>query len=272
MLLRPHRTVVPHRERRPLATLRNNDRPRQRKPAHALCCAPIDSYFEHLRLIDDHLNYSTGYYPADPSFSMPVPFFPLADATRAEGRFSMLLDRARVPLQNPELGDVRGQLHIHLAQVGPGLHAKDIIALAQQIRGLLGGATAPANTTAGGTWMRLPEQQFAFSVQDGRVHHDRLVVTIGDVEIQTRGSVGFDESLDLVAQVPVQGAWVAGKPLLSAMRGTMLRIPVQGTMDQPRMDTRVLNDFGREAERGAARRLLENELERGLRGLFVPRP
>lgn len=196
----------------------------------------------------------------------------LADATRSEGRFSMSLDRARVPLRNLELGDVRGQLQIHSAQVGPGPHAKDIVALAQQIRGLLGGGAAPTNTNAGGTWMKLPEQQVVFSVQDGRVHHDRLVVTIGDVEIQTSGSVGFDESLDLVAQIPVQDAWIADEPLLSTMRGTVLRIPVQGTMDQPRLDTRVLDDLGREAVRGAAGRLLENELERGLRGLFGPRP
>jgi hypothetical protein len=194
----------------------------------------------------------------------------LADATRAEGRFSIALDSARVPLTDRTQSDIHGQLTIHSAQVGPGPLAQQFIAIAQQVKSLIDGRPVASGGTAGSTWLVVPQQSLRFDVNDGRVEHNSLLVNVGDVQVRTSGSVGLDESLALVAEVPIRDTWVAGKPYLSALAGTTIKVPVKGTLSKPRVDNRALRDLSRQAIRGAAGRLLEDELNRGLQQLFGP--
>ena len=192
----------------------------------------------------------------------------LADATRAEGRFSIALDGARIPLLDQRQSDVHGQLTIHNAQIGPGPLAQQFISIAQQVKSVIDGRSLGSGGTGGSTWLVVPEQAVRFDVSDGRVQHHGLVVTAGDVQIRTSGSVGMDETLALVAEVPIQDSWVAGKAYLSALKGTTIKVPVRGTLSKPQVDGRVLRELSREMIGGAAGRLLEGELNRGLRQLF----
>jgi hypothetical protein len=194
----------------------------------------------------------------------------LADATRAEGRFSVTLDRAEVPLTETAASDILGQLTIHTAKVGPGPLAQEFITLAEQIKSLIDGRPGGGGSRQASTWLVIPEQEVRFDVTDGRVQHQGLTVTVGDVVIRTNGSVGFDETLSLTAEVPVRDEWVAGKQYLKALKGTVLRVPVGGTLSQPRVDARHLQKLTRGAVRDAAGRLIEEELNRGLERLFGP--
>jgi hypothetical protein len=194
----------------------------------------------------------------------------LADATSAEGRFSLNLAEMAVPLNDRNQANVHGELLVHTAQVGPGPLAQQFLSLAQQVRGLAGAAAGqrPGGTA---TWLTVPEQNVKFDVQDGRVHHERLTLSVGDVTIRTTGSVGLDETLALAAEVPIPDEWVANRQLLAGLKGTVLKIPVGGTFSQPRVDAQALRDFGRQMLRGTAGRMLEGELQRGLERLLGPR-
>lgn len=193
----------------------------------------------------------------------------LADATRAEGRFSVTLDGASVPLPDSQRGVLGGEVLIHSARVGPGPLAQQFLGIAQQVKTMIDGRPASLGSQSE-TWLNVPKQQVKFDVREGRVHHQGLTVTAGDLVIRTTGSVGFDQTLALVAEVPVQDAWVANKRLLESLKGTTLQLPIRGTLSQPQVDSRTLSDLNRQIMQNAAGRVLEDELGRGLQRLFGP--
>jgi hypothetical protein len=195
----------------------------------------------------------------------------LADATRAEGTFSIALDNAQVPLPDSTFTAAKGVLTIHRGQVGPGPLAQEFLGAAQQVRAIIDGSAAARGNQAS-TWLVLPEQQVPFEVQRGRVHHQGLTVMAGDMVLRTSGSVGFDQTLALVAEVPIQDRWIANKRLLQGLKGTTLQLPIQGSFTQPKIDQRTLADLNQQVIRSAAGGAIEQELGRGLQQLFGPRP
>jgi len=195
----------------------------------------------------------------------------LADATRAEGKFSVALAGAAVPLFEPTRCDVGGSLTIHTAEVGPGPLAQQYLALARQVRGLVerNPNIAPLIDPEKGVLL-LPEQQVDFQVVDGRVHHRGLKMSVKDVVITTSGSVGLDQTIDLVAYIPVQESWIqAGSPFAS-MRGQSIAIPIRGDLRNPKPDTKALADLGTNLIRNAAQDAIQKEVNKGLQKLFGP--
>jgi translocation and assembly module TamB len=195
----------------------------------------------------------------------------VADATRAEGRFSLSLDGAAVPLNATHQADVHGHLSVHTAQVGPGPLAQQFLTLAQQVRGLVGGGTGGSDV-ATAPWLTFAQQDVKFDVVDGRVHHQGLTMNVQDMMVRTSGSVGLDQSLDLTAEIPIRDEWVANRQILGSLRGQVLKIPVRGTFAQPRLDAQAIRDIGRQTLRDTAGKMLENQLQRGLERFLPPRP
>lgn len=194
----------------------------------------------------------------------------LADATRAEGRFSVQLEGANVPLSDTNQSDVHGQLTIHSAQIGPGPLAQPLLGLAQQVKTVLDGRPSSDSQTLASNWLLIPQQTVHVDVEDGRVFHQGLTMTSGDVTIRTSGSVGLDESLAIMAEVPIRDEWVADKKYLASLRGTVIQIPVQGTLGKPRLDDRMLAELSARLVGGAARGVVQDEINRGLQRLFGP--
>ncbi len=56
--------------------------------------------------------------------------------------------------------------------------------------------------------IEMPEQTVGLAQMNGRVYHDRMTIRIDNTELVTGGSVGFDESLQLVFLLPIQEKWV----------------------------------------------------------------
>ena len=206
----------------------------------------------------------------------------LADATRAEGKFSLDLEGGRVPLVNPEAMDVGGILSIHEAQIGPGPLAMTYINLAMQVKAILAGKPGEkATIDPSQGWILLPEQKVEMRALKGRVHHRGLTMHAGDVVIQTQGSVGFDQSLELVAAIPVQDKWIEKDKLPAFFKSQTIYVPIRGQISRPQPDTGVLAElakqvlvnagkkaFQQELEKGRGR--IERELQKGLERLFQP--
>lgn len=195
----------------------------------------------------------------------------LSDATRAEGTFSLTLDNATVPVPDSTLTTARGVLTIHGGRVGPGPLAQEFLGAAQQVRTILDSSRSNRGDQAT-TWLVLPEQQVPFEVQRGRVHHRGLTVMAGDLVLRTSGSVGFDQTLALMAEVPIQDRWIADRRPLQGLKGTTLQLPIQGSFSQPKADRRALADLNQQMMRDAASGALEEGIGRGLQQLFGPRP
>ncbi len=178
----------------------------------------------------------------------------LAGVAAAEGRFSIDMDQLQVPLEQPERGRVDGRMIVHSVEIGPGPLLEEL-ALALGYKG-------PAQIAR--------ESTIDFQMANGRVYHRGLALNLSDVTVRTQGSVGFDKSLSLVAEMPVPPKWQANKAVSSALREQTLRLPVGGTLDRPKLDRGALEQVSRQFLQGAAQNLLQEQLNKGLDRLFNP--
>jgi hypothetical protein len=186
----------------------------------------------------------------------------VANATSADGTFTLTVNAGRMELKDPNGADISGALQVHSARIGPGPLASQMIGIAATITQM---ATQRAPEWAEReVWLTLPAQQVPFHVRDGRVLHEGLTVEIGDLAMTSRGFVGLDESLDVELEIPIPDAWLERSPVLSNLRGEVIRIRIAGTLDRPKIDRRALAEFGKRLGARAAGGLLQNLLERQL--------
>ncbi len=190
----------------------------------------------------------------------------LADSTRAQGNMSLELERASAPIDDLNSLQSQGVLIVHQAQVGPGSLTTKLLGPLQQILSVVDPQSAA--DLARPTWIAIPTQQVEFQVQQGRVYHKQLMLRLRDVEIRTTGSVGFDQTLDLVAEIPVLDRWIKKSRYLESLRGKSIPLRVRGTFAKPNVDESVLRRLAQDSARGATEQLLKEQIERGLKKLF----
>ena len=189
----------------------------------------------------------------------------LADATGVDGRFSIDSRGGRIPVQDPHASEVAGTIQVQAGRIGPGPLARQIIAIVEQVRALSEGRIAAV--LGGGrarqrTWLSLPVQEVNVRIEQGRVHHDAMRYVASDVTVVTRGSVGFDDSLDVVLEIPLPDEWLEGNRYLAALQGQTLEIPLRGTLEQPQVDARVINQVMEQMATGAGAGLLQQLFDR----------
>ena len=179
----------------------------------------------------------------------------LADATRINGLFSISLSEFAVPLNRkpnePRTGRAAGVLTIHQVDVAPGPMVAEWVGMARQVRSVARDGVEGALQPSEASILSMRDQPIEFQLVEGRVYHRGLTFNIGDAVVYSEGSVGIDETLDLLLTVPILDEWIAERPaLLGRLQGQSLRIPVRGTFSAPRVD--------REAFRQLSGQLLQN--------------
>ena len=199
-----------------------------------------------------------------------------ADATQAEGHFSVAIDQARFPVTDPTGGNIQGKLIVHSAQIGPGPLSQELLGVVQLVRSIIDKNPLPLGQQSSvGQWFEMPEQQLALQLADHKVYHKDMTFSVNDVVIKTSGWVGLDQQIALVAFVPVQDAWVAKNNSLASLRGQTIQLPINGTLTRPQLDRKALTQFTRQTVIGAGTNALENVLQkevgRGLDRLFQPK-
>jgi hypothetical protein len=106
-------------------------------------------------------------------------------------------------------------------------------------------------------------------VENGRVHHENFAITVNNYTIRTSGSVGFDGSLAMIAEVPIPGTLplLKNNPVLKkAIEGKIVKVPVAGTVAKPQLDPNffatAVSGLARDAMKGVGKELLNKELEK----------
>jgi hypothetical protein len=178
----------------------------------------------------------------------------LAGVTDARGDFSIELTRCRVPLDEPARSDLIGTFTVHNVEVGPGPLVREFA--------VLFGYAAPGRLKR--------ESVVRFRMADGRVHHEGLELEFPELTVRTQGSVGLDQSLALVAEMPVPPKWTGNNPLGRALKDQTIRLPVAGTLDRPQLDRRAMQQYTRQFIQKGVENVLENEVGRQLERLFGP--
>jgi hypothetical protein len=201
-------------------------------------------------------------------FAVPL----LADSTETEGQFSAILTTdGIIPLGNPWSMNASGILAIESAEMRPGRLANSLLNVIQQVKTLIRGQAAGGVLPANQTLIRLDKQSLNVQAANGRVYHQNLKMVLTDIPLTTSGSVGFDETLSLTAEIPIQPDWLTQNRLLAGLQGQTLNIPISGTLSQPILDTRGLFTALRQAGQNATGRVIEEELQNQFDRLFKRR-
>ncbi len=196
-----------------------------------------------------------------------------ADSARVSGTFSVDNSSALVvPLDRPEQINAQGLVMIHSAKMTPGPLAMQFITLGKQIDALRrgtpfdGGATDPNRPM-----MMITRQTVPYKVVQGRVYHKDLTMQVSNLNVTSSGSVGFDDSLDLVATIEVPDSWTVQGKRVRDIWGAAIQIPIRGSLAKPQMDSRVIKSLLDKLVRGTVTNFLENELNKQLQNLFRPK-
>ncbi len=171
----------------------------------------------------------------------------LAGVASAEGRFSIELDRCRVPLEDLKRGQVQGRMVVHDVQVGAGPLVQELaVALGYQ---------GPAQIRR--------ESTIDFQLVDRRVYHRGAELAFPDLTVRTYGSVGVeDRSLAMVAEMPIPPKWLGNNLLGTALKNQLIQLPIAGTLDRPKLDRTALDQASRQFLQNATQNLLQNQLNR----------
>jgi hypothetical protein len=185
----------------------------------------------------------------------------LAGVAQAEGKFSVDLESCQIPLSNPSQADITGKLQIHSVQLGPGY-------LTQELGTLLGRA-AQAQLKK--------EAVVPFVVRQGRVYHDNLELVFSDITIRTKGSVGFDQSMAILIQMPLPTQWIntakqaastakqgkdAATNAIAAAQSQSISVPLSGTLQHPKIDRAELDKLSRQFLQKTTETTIRNEASR----------
>ena len=201
----------------------------------------------------------------------------VADATRAEGKFSLSLEgaeradrRRRWPATSP------ARWRSKRPRSARARSPSNILGMAQADSLVLrAGAGAAAGDDTNRGWLVMPQQDVQFEVREGAVHHRGLKMTVGDMVITTEGSVGIEtQQINLVTSIPVQESWLKNRTgMFAALKGQTIKIPSparsrsRGSIRGPAGPGQAAGRRGRARGGGQASRartaLLNKEVERG---------
>lgn len=182
----------------------------------------------------------------------------LADATAVQGQLSLETSGVVIPIASPTMAQAQGRLGVHSATAVPGPNSLRMLGVIDQVRNIL--KKDIASGVSDRARISLPEQSVELAVANGRIHHRQLQLLVGETLVTTRGSVGFDESLDLVLDIPLHGDWLPGGKIGQALSGKNLTVGVRGTVSQPQFDPVPLRDLTRQLTESAVERLIQKQL------------
>jgi len=87
-------------------------------------------------------------------------------------------------------------------------------------------------------------------IRDERVYIDLVTMVFSGHPLSFSGSIGFDSSVKYLIEIPVTG-FIAAKTGVKIPKGVTIKVPVTGTIDNPRVDTSglesVVADFIKKA-------------------------
>ena len=128
-------------------------------------------------------------------------------------------------LTAPQQARGSGRLTVHAIQLDAGPLTKAVASVLQ--------LQAPA--------IRLIDNSVVpFLMADGRVEHRDLVFRLKNTTVETSGSVGLDQSLDMMVAISLSGSLLGNGPLAEAIRQHPIRLPLRGTLSHPRIEPAAL--------------------------------
>ena len=106
-------------------------------------------------------------------------------------------------------------------------------------------------------------QSVDFKARKGRVTCSPITLDVGEYKLKLHGSIGFDETLDFIARVPVTSKMV-GKDAYQFLKGTTIKVPIRGSVAKPKVNQAAFQD----ATGDLMQQVLQKNVEQGVQNLF----
>ncbi len=153
----------------------------------------------------------------------------LARAGDVKGAVSLKVDSLKVDRvdNQSQLRELRGKLILHDVTSTAGPVVSDVVDVLSHMR------ERPLSKRVTVT----RESVVTYELKDKRLHHDGFAFVLPeiarDLEVRSRGSVGFDETLDVTLSMIVPESLAVGYPVLKPLQGQPLELKVRGTLSKP---------------------------------------
>lgn len=181
----------------------------------------------------------------------------LSRATRPSGSLSLQTAGGAFQLEKMNEANLSGELKIHKGQVKPGPMIDDIVTMVTSLP-ILNGQGGAGDTIL----LKMDEQSVDYQVVEGRVYHAGFRFNVGTLNFSSSGSVGLDETLDVVVSMEFPEKLVNRGPVLQSLKDETLDFHLTGTLEEPIIDSQSFKDFGKRVGLKAAAGLLEQILNR----------
>ncbi|HLW66694.1 MAG TPA: AsmA-like C-terminal region-containing protein [Gemmataceae bacterium] len=173
----------------------------------------------------------------------------LARAEDINGEVSMVVDDgSRMPLMAVEKMEASGRITMHSVTIQGGPMIRVLALLTRNKSSVALQKEAVVN----------------FRVTKGRIYHDKMELYFPDMMIRTSGSVGFDDTLDLMVDMTVPPKWLPAGPARDSLAKQPLRVPIKGTLSQPQVDQKAFEQQIATMIRNAAGNTIRDEIKKGI--------
>lgn len=181
----------------------------------------------------------------------------LGEAADVSGLISARVTRFDYDLNTPQNSDIQAVAVIHNAQASPGPSLTPLLEAIDLIR-----RTGGTDRSVVSRRIELPAQEVPIEVRQGFVMHQGLKIELAGYQAQSSGAVGLNRQLQLILDVPLEKSTGTGDT-------RSLKIPVQGSIDRPQLDTSsLLQNLGTQALEKRLNGTINNQLDQQLNKLF----
>ena len=115
--------------------------------------------------------------------------------------------------------------------------------------------------------LSMVDQDIDFEAQNGRVTLSPMTLDAEGYQLKMQGSIGFDNTLDFIARIPVTKKMV-GKDAYQFLQGTTIKVPIRGTAAKPSIDETAFQQATGDLMQQVLRKNLEKGAQDLLKNLF----
>lgn len=113
----------------------------------------------------------------------------------------------------------------------------------------------------------LGDQPMEFVGENGRITCSPLEIKTKEHTLLLSGSIGFDQSLDYKAQIPVTKDMV-GSSMYKYLKGTFISVPIGGTVSKPSLKKDIIQDALKDLIKQAGKKQINDQAGKLLQNLF----
>lgn len=189
----------------------------------------------------------------------------MRSSTEAQGFLTVDTSGGQLPLSSPFNGRFDGQLRLEQFSVTPGDMAGPLIKLLAKLQSVVDPRFAFGDQVV---FLRARPDPVHVWISEGRVHHENLVLDMGQLSVRSKGSMGQDGSLLMQIEVAFRGDIAGATPVVAQLLRTPFVIPLRGTVQRPQFDATALDTILTRIMQNTADAVLRDGIGRGLEALF----